>query len=505
MRTKQALKNLVASLLLEVVVALSGIIVPRFFTELYGSTVNGLVSSINQFITYMTLVEAGIGAAGTVALYGPLAQKDTAKISELVSTARAFYLRSGWVFVGLVTALVAVYPFIVQNEIADGGFVRMMIVILSLTGIVDYFFLGKYRVLLMADQKAYVIYGFQILGTVLMTVVSLILIRLECSALLVKGVAAAVYILRSAAVALYVKRTYPQVRFNVKPDMSLFGQRWSALLHQIVTLIVNNTAIVMMTVLLPANALEEISVFSVYNLVGYALTSLLNSISNGVRSSFGQVIANGETDTLRKSYGNYEYLFFIFVFFCYVCMALLLHPFVSLYSADFTDGVVYVRWPLIALFSLLGFVQSVRVPALTVIVAAGHYRETQGRAIAEAVINIVASLALIRPLGMVGVLIGGLISYLYRSTDVILYTAKRFVPKTLKKTLTRFVRNAVTSAALIAAGFSLIPPVNGWFAWVVTAVAVATVSAVVLLAVNVVFERKEFSACFQRVKDIVKK
>ena len=65
MRTKQALKNMVASLMLQIVVALSGIIVPRFFTAFYGSTVNGFVSSVNQFITYMNLVEAGIGAAAS--------------------------------------------------------------------------------------------------------------------------------------------------------------------------------------------------------------------------------------------------------------------------------------------------------------------------------------------------------------------------------------------------------------------------------------------------------
>lgn len=48
MRTKQALKNTISSLLLEVVVAISGLIVPRIFTAAYGSSVNGLVSSISQ-------------------------------------------------------------------------------------------------------------------------------------------------------------------------------------------------------------------------------------------------------------------------------------------------------------------------------------------------------------------------------------------------------------------------------------------------------------------------
>ena len=128
MRTRQALKNMISSLLLQLTLAISGIIVPRFFTALYGSSVNGLVSSISQFITYMGLVEAGIGAAGTVALYGPIARKETENINGIISAARAFYQRSGLIFVGLVAGLFVLYPYLVQNEIQDLAFIRMMMV-----------------------------------------------------------------------------------------------------------------------------------------------------------------------------------------------------------------------------------------------------------------------------------------------------------------------------------------------------------------------------------------
>lgn len=504
MRTKQAFKNLITSLLLEVAVALSGILIPRFFTALYGSTVNGLVSSIGQFITYMGLVEAGISAAGTVALYGPLAQKDNGKISELVSTARAFYFRSGWIFVALVAALVAVYPFIVQNEIADAGFVRMMIVILSVNGIVDYFFLGKYRVLLTADQKVYVIYSVQIVGIVIMTVASLLLIHLRCSALLVKSVVAIVYVLRSVAVALYVKQKYPHVNFRAKPNMGLFNQRWAALLHQIVGMIVNNTSLVLLTVMLKTNALVEVSIYSTYNLVANAIRTLLTSIGNSMNSSFGQVIANKETEVLKKSFSTYEYLFFMLAFFFHVCMAVLLYPFIDLYCAEFADGALYLQWPLVALFTLVGLVQTLRIPSMTVYLAAGHFKETRTRAILEAAINLGVSLALVRPLGIVGVLLGTLASYLYRTVDVFFYSAKRFLPGTLPKTFARILRNTVVSAVLVWLGIRFIPSaMDGWFVWFAYAVGAAVVSAVVLAVVNLIFEKHEFIATIQRVKDIL--
>lgn len=504
MRTRQAMKNASMSFLLQVTLAVSGIIVPRFFIEVFGSAVNGLASSITQFITYMSLVEAGIGAAGTVALYRPIAENDQKKINGIVSAARSFYLRSGMIFLLLAAVLVFVYPRVVSNEIQDVGFIRMMIAVLCVNGIVDYFYLGKYRVLLMADQRAYVLYGIQIIGTILMTAGSILTIEIGCSALAVKSVAAGIYLLRSLAVGAYVKRHYPKVCFRAEPDMQAFGQRWAALLHQIVGMVVCNTDIVLLTLLIRVNAMVEVSVYSTYNLVASALSSLMNSISNGLGSGFGDVISGGEQDTLESSFSSYEYMFFMLIFIAYSCMAVLLYPFIALYSASFADHEIYVRWSLVALFTVGGLFQALRQPSLTIICAAGHYKQTQWRAVLEAVINLVVSLALIRPLGICGVLLGTCASYLYRSTDVIVYTAKNFLPDTLGRSFARIARNAISSGIVIAVGLRLISvSVSSWMGWFAAAVVFGLVEAMAVIGANYLFERKEMAAVFSRLKEML--
>lgn len=505
MRTKQAFKNAMMSLMLQVVLALSGIIIPRFFIALYGSAVNGLVSSITQFISYMALVEAGIGAAGTVALYKPIADGDQSRINSIVSAARSFYNRSGLIFLGLVVALALFYPFAVKNEITDLSFIRTMIVVLSVSGIVDYFYLGKYRVLLMADQRGYVISIAQIMGTVVMTVVCIVLMELNCSALLVKGTNAAIYILRSLIVGLYVKKHYRNVNFKAEPDFKAYDQRWAALLHQVVGMVVNNAAVILLTLMLSENALVEVSVYSVYNLVSYSLYSLTTSISNALGSGFGEVISKGETDVLRRSFSIYEYAFFLVIFIVYTCVAVLLYPFVGLYSASFTDG-VYLRWALVGLFTASGLLQSLRLPGLTLICAAGHFKQTRWRAVLEAAINLGLSMVLIKPFGLNGVLIGMCASYLYRTTDVIIYSAKHFVKGTLKLTAWRIVRNLAVSATLIAGGIWLLPSsVDSWLGWIIQAVVFGIAALVLIIGLNIVCEPKEFKNLLGRVKEIIGK
>ena len=132
MRTKMAFINAFTSILLRLVLAITGIFLPRFFIRAFGSPVNGLVTSINQFVSYLSLVEAGVGAAGMVALYKPIVEKNQQKINAIVSAARQFYLRSGLIFVALAALLTVVYPYVVKSEIQDAGFVRMMIILLCI-------------------------------------------------------------------------------------------------------------------------------------------------------------------------------------------------------------------------------------------------------------------------------------------------------------------------------------------------------------------------------------
>ena len=148
MRSKKALINIIANLVLQVTVAISGLLLPRFFIIAYGSTMNGMIVSVTQFISYLALVEAGVSAASIVGLYKPLADNNINEINRILSATKRFYYRSGLAYVALLVVLVIVYPMLVQNQIEE-SITRFMIIILATSNLVDYLFLGKYKVLLM--------------------------------------------------------------------------------------------------------------------------------------------------------------------------------------------------------------------------------------------------------------------------------------------------------------------------------------------------------------------
>ncbi len=290
MRSRKALKNILANLILQITVALSGLILPRFFIIAYGSAMNGMIVSVTQFISYLALVEAGVSAASIVGLYKPLADNNIDEINRILSATKRFYYRSGIAYVLLLVFLVVLYPMLVQNQIQPGIVQRFMIIILATSNLVDYLFLGKYKVLLMANQKGYVMMLVQTLGTVLNTIITVWLIMEGCDVLLVKFVATVIYILRFILIWIYVRETLQIPRFQRGAELQRYQPRWAALLHQITGVIVNNTSVVVMTVVfMGAKALIEVSVYGVYNMIANAISLLVGSFNSGkeLQSGFG--------------------------------------------------------------------------------------------------------------------------------------------------------------------------------------------------------------------------
>ncbi|MCF2680736.1 polysaccharide biosynthesis C-terminal domain-containing protein [Faecalicatena contorta] len=503
MRSKQAAKNMLANVILQVLVFISGIVLPRFFLEEYGSSINGMVTSINQFLVYLGLAEAGVGTASVVALYAPLANDDHEEINGILSATRRFYYRSGYIFIVLVAVCVAVYPYLIMQQL-DEGLVRMMFVVLASSTLVDYLLLGKYKVLLTANQKGYVVAYVQALGTAANMMISIGMILLHFNVLIVKATATIIYILRFFIVRFYVKKEYKYIDFYAVPKSDKLTQRSAALLHQIVGVIVNNTDVILLTVCLGTKSLIEVSVYGIYNMIVYAINTMLTSFSNGLTAGFGEVVSKGEKKILNDSFSNYEYLYMIILFCVFICMGVLILPFVSIYTMNVSDA-NYIRPVSALLFTTIILLQNIRIPGLTIICAAGHFKETKRQAILEAVINVGVSLTLVWKFGMNGVLFGTVCSYGYRSVEVILYNRKYLVQGTGMNSIKRISRNLVVSLVLVFGWLKFVPQSMGSFVeWFLYAVIVAGLSGICLVCVNYVCEPKEFQKIVNRIKSLKK-
>ena len=185
---RRVASNFVSSLFGYVLSIAIGLILPRFFTLTYGSEVNGLIGSVNQFVVYLGLFEAGVGTATLQALYKPVALDDKNGISSIMNAAGAYCKKAGLYYLIGLLILCFGYPLAFKTDIS---FFRV-VAIVFLTGfinVLNFWVQGKYLVLLRAEGKNYILTNLNSAMNVLTGIIKIVLIRLRVDVVLIMSAA----------------------------------------------------------------------------------------------------------------------------------------------------------------------------------------------------------------------------------------------------------------------------------------------------------------------------
>ncbi|MDO3409405.1 hypothetical protein QWJ34_06490 [Saccharibacillus sp. CPCC 101409] len=501
MRTKRAIYNTLTALLMQLINFGAGLIIPRLIIESYGSNVNGLVVSIVQFIGYLYLIEVGISGALTFSLYKPLAEGDTAAVNRILTAAKNTYRQIGLYASGIVLIMMFVYPLFVIGEQITYFEVAALVAAVGSASLLNYFTIAKYNALLVASQSNYVLSIFRIVYLIANTLIIVGMVHAGAHFALVYTAALGAQLLQAIGIILYAKRKYPDARFDAEPDTSALANRNNVLVHELSRMAVFGSPVILLTLFA---TLTDVSIYSVYALVFTGINMIIGVFNNGLTAGFGQLFTQKEMrSNLQVSYSQYELLFYMILAFVYSCAWILGLPFVHVY----TDGISTTRYEdgiVLLLFVVIGVLENWKIPQSTLIIAAGHFKETRHRAIIEAVIVLIASTILVFPLGLKGVLIGSSLGLAYRAIDL-LY-AHKLIGISFTPTLLRLIRVFVTGAIIIAPFETVFDlHATGMWSWVVQAIGVALWAGFVILIANLLLERKALAAVLSRVTRVFKR
>jgi len=214
MRRKKALKNIVSSLLLQITTIICGFITPSLIIKNYGSDVNGLISSITQFLSYIMLLEAGVGPVLKAALYKPIAEKDKEEIFALLRSGQKYFRTISYIFVIYIILLFLIYPIIVSTQF-DFVFTCSLIIIMSISTFFEYYMGITYRIYLNASQNTYIISCIQLITLIVNTIVVVILIKLGFNVHIVKLVTTLIFVMRPILQYLYTSKV-EKIHLNKK-------------------------------------------------------------------------------------------------------------------------------------------------------------------------------------------------------------------------------------------------------------------------------------------------
>lgn len=491
---KKSVKILVFGLISQVVTLSLGIIIPRLLIVSYGSEINGLLSSIKQIFVYVALLEAGVGTAALQALYEPIGNNNRKKVSEIMSATSHYYRRTGILYGLSILLLAFIYPLIFSTEL-NTMMIVSIILLQGSAGVIRYFFQGKLIILLRVDGKSYITTNITTIVRVVTNIVQIVLITCGFNivslqiAYFIIDLAQMIYLIR------YAKKYYGWLDLYAKPDYKALDSSKSVLLHQIAGLIFNNTDILALTYFC---GLKVVSVYSLYSLIISCVSNVIDTICNSVEFLLGQAFHTDRKKFLKMQ-EVYE-TYYLAISFCFFAITLTMIPsFIQLYSKGITDINYVDKW-LPYLFVTINVLMYARRSSGQIINFAGHFKQTQFRAVIESIINLTVSLICVQKIGIYGVLIGSIVALIYRTNDMIIYANVKILEIKPWKTYRKWFINTVVLICCIYFSKEIIGEVNTYVSWAFNSIKISIIFILTFFITASIFDISSYDAIINLVK-----
>ena len=484
MNKRKVSKNLIITFCIYAFLLVANIFVSRIVLASYGSEVNGLLSSVNQVFAYVALLEAGIGTATITAFYKPLADADKEGVSQIYAASIAYYRRVLKWYILCAVAVSFLWPFMLNTEIGYWT-IFGVVFIQGVSNALTFYFVSTTTNYLLASGKNYINVYVHAAITILTYLAKAIISLLGGHILVITLSLLAINVLKCGFYWLYKKIKCREIVIQLPINKNLLKQRNSFLVHEISGCIFNATDLILISIFCD---LKVASVYSVYSMVLNAISNIIGQVFNSTTYILGD--AYSKKEQYYRIHDRFNTIYIAIVFCLYTITYLLLYPFVGIYTKGIED-VAYMDKYLPLLFVGVQLLSSCRIVDNMLIKIALHAKQTIGRTIAEATINLTLSLLLVNIIGIYGVLIGTIIALLYRTNDIIIYANRKLLGRSPLKAYKLYIINFLIFVLFLFINIFMPISANSYGELLIKAIGVCFVVATIYLIVNMIFFKKD--------------
>lgn len=381
-----------------------GMIEVSLLISKFGSSVNGLMQTGNQAFGYLSLIEAGLGAAFLYRMYKPVADSDMGKLSSLYTGFRLNIRKVVYKMLLLAGAISVIYPLFLKKEGLDYLYMVSVFVLLGIKSILPYRVTMVPKQMIVLKEKKYLAELISGVGrgiTYAVEIALLLFADLPIQALLLCCIF--VSLMTGFLFQYVMQRLYKNaLDKNAQPDSSPKTMSKDILLHNISTLAFSSSNNMIISVM---GSLNDVTIYSSYNMVTGQVAELSNKILDGASASLGIKIAHND----KNSYSVYREMLtgtYCVAGIVTAVFVVMINDFITLWiGSEFCVGLLDRFLFGIAMYCsvILPCIQMARN-------ARGLYRESRNFTIAQALLNLAITLTLVPHLGITGALLGMVIA-----------------------------------------------------------------------------------------------
>lgn len=409
-RTNKSVKNAKFALFFYFINLALSFFSRKAFIDYLGIEILGLNTTAVNLLSFLNLAELGIGSAISYSLYRPLFENDRKSINEIVSVQGWLYRRIAYIVIVGAFFLMLFFPLIFKKTDLPLWYAYGSFIVLLIGSLLSYF-VNYRQIVLTADQKEYKVtlnvQGFKVLKVIFQIVAIVYLSNGYIYWLILEVLMAFItafildrvlkkeypWLKTSPTLGKKVRSCYPEI---IQKTKQLF-------LHKISAFILGQTSPLIIYIYA---SLSLVAIYGNYMLIISGVTMLVMALFNSINGSIGNLVAEG--DSKRINYIYWELATIRFWLASVLCFGLynLTHSFITLWIGE----EFVLSQSVFVLLLVYTFISLTRVND-SFLVAYGLFRDIWAP-ITEAILNLGCSLMLGYYFGLLGILLGVVISLL---------------------------------------------------------------------------------------------
>lgn len=403
MRTKKTMKNLIISTILTTIIALIGLVKTKVFLNYLGDEATGIYQLFSQILSYISLVDAGLTSSLLYSLFKPVSENNTNKINAILKGGRNFYNKIAFIIIIVGILISFKIDFFLSDYTLPLWYIQICFILFIIASAINYFVTSR-KVILEAKQNLYkvhlVVYSSMIIKGLLEIV--LLLLNLKLLSLMILFIV--ISIIQNIIIIIVSKKDYPELSYkDVKSDNSFKKETKNLLAQKLASIVFNNIDVILISKYISSSS---VVIYTSYTYIINSLQNVLKKIGSSSLASVGNLLVS-EKEKAKSLF--YEYNSMCYYIANIVCVPLLLviTPFVAIFY-----GEAYTLSYLGALcVVLILYFKIIEIPLDTYNSALGYFDKIKKCMILQSVINLVLSFILLFKMGIPGVLLATVISY----------------------------------------------------------------------------------------------
>lgn len=409
----------------------------------YGAEINGLMQVAVQMSAYLLLIESGMTAAYQYNMYSKIKENDINSISKLYVGLILNMKKIGVKMLLISLILPFIYLLFINRIEVTYLDAVLVLLVMGIRFSVPYLFVIPQRGILAAYERQYTSDLIQLLLNVIVIIIEAVVIySLTPPLYLVLMIYIVCELLTVPLYNLLVRKiTNIKNTKYMTADMSPKEMTNDILIHQVSSLVFFNTDNILLSIF---KNLESVTIYSAFNtLISYP-TQIINKIIGGLRASLAIKIQGKD----KNAFSVYNEILSI-VTFC----ASIVVPIFILMSNKFVELWIGKEYTLagidVILFGLIILNRMINPVVCAARDARGLYKESKKYTVIQAILNIIISIMLVKPLGITGILIGTVVSMYLVSTPFNFHLVYKEVFKEKTKIVFRFINIILVTLIVI--------------------------------------------------------